>query len=90
MPPVRFAVPEKCRGLTLLLAFFDRCKNYEFPSSATGSGNSQFPVRGKALRAVEGISTREKRATFQALLGPYGIWEGGVRSPSQSTGGHAG
>ena len=47
MPPVRLAVPEKCCGLTLILAFFDRCRYYEFPSSAAGSGNSQFTVLGE-------------------------------------------
>ena len=48
-PPVRFAVPEKCCGLTLPLAFFDRCRNCGFPSSATGGGNPQFPVRGEGF-----------------------------------------
>ena len=72
MSPVRFAVPEKCCGLTLILAFFDRCRNCGFPSSATGGGNPQFPRARGRLRAAEGISTREKRATLQALLGPYG------------------
>ena len=48
-PPVHLAVPEKPFGLTLILRFFDRCGNCEFPSSATGGGNSQFPVRGEGF-----------------------------------------
>ncbi len=40
---VRLAVPEKCCGLTLILAFFDRCGNCGFASSATGSARPQFP-----------------------------------------------
>ena len=33
----RLAVPEKCFGLSLFLAFFDRCGNHCFAFSATGS-----------------------------------------------------
>ena len=40
---VRLAVPEKCCGLTRILAFFDRCGNCGFASSATGSARPQFP-----------------------------------------------
>ena len=85
----RLAVPEKCCGLTLILAFFDRCRNCGFPSSATGGGNPQFPRARGRLRAAEGISTREKRATFQALLGPYNKTGSGRRHlirPSVRTG----
>ena len=46
----RLAVPEKCIGLTLILAFFDRCGNSGFPSSATGGGNPQFPFAGEPTR----------------------------------------
>ncbi len=56
-PPFHLAVPEKPFGLTLILRFrfFDRCGNCEFPSSATGGGNSQFPVRGEGFeRAGDG------------------------------------
>ena len=45
-------------------------------------------ARGR-LRAAEGISTREKRATFQALLGPYnktGSGRGHLIRPSVRTG----
>ncbi|MBR4473670.1 MAG: hypothetical protein IKS55_08525 [Oscillospiraceae bacterium] len=34
----RFAVPEESFGLTLILRFFDRCRNRAMPSSAAGSG----------------------------------------------------
>ena len=40
----RLAVPEKCVGLTLILAFFDRCGNSGLPFSATGGGSPQFPL----------------------------------------------
>ncbi len=43
--PGRLAVPEKCFGLTLILAFFDRCGNCAAASSATGSAAAQFPTR---------------------------------------------
>ena len=49
MPPVHLAVREEHFGLTLFLVFFDRCGNCEFPSSATGGGNPQFPVRGGGI-----------------------------------------
>ena len=44
-PPVHLAVPENPIGLALILGIFDRCGNCEFPSSATGGGNPQFPLR---------------------------------------------
>ena len=40
----RLAVPEKRCGLTLFLAFFDRCGNSVFALSATGSAKPQFPL----------------------------------------------
>ena len=40
----RLAVPEKRCGLTLFLAFFDRCGNSAFALSATGSAKPQFPL----------------------------------------------
>ena len=48
----RLAVPEKRIGLTLTLAFFDRCGNCVFASSATGSAKSQFPLGGGANKEV--------------------------------------
>ncbi len=49
----RLAVPEKCCGLSLFLAFFDRCGNSVLPFSATGSGRPEFPVKAdRACRAV--------------------------------------
>jgi hypothetical protein len=39
-------VPEKCFRLTLTFAFFDRCGNSGFASSATGSAKPQFPFQG--------------------------------------------
>jgi hypothetical protein len=36
-------VPEKCSGLTLILAFFDRCGKSTLPASAAGSGSALFP-----------------------------------------------
>lgn len=41
----RLAVPGECCGLTLILAFSDRCGNCELTFSATGSVSSQFPRR---------------------------------------------
>ncbi len=38
------AVPEKRFGLTLILAFFDRCGKSGPPASATGSGGPLFPT----------------------------------------------
>ena len=40
----RLAVPEKRFGLTLILAFFDRCGNCDPPASAAGGGGSQFLI----------------------------------------------
>ena len=40
----RLAVPEKRGGLTLFLAFFDRCGNSAPPFSAAGSGGALFPL----------------------------------------------
>jgi len=39
---VHLAVPGECCGLTLILAFSDRCGNCELTFSATGSVSSQF------------------------------------------------
>ena len=55
MTPIHLAVPEKRCGLTLFLAFFDRCGNCRLPSSATGSGSLQFHRARRVLsfRQVE-------------------------------------
>ena len=39
---IHLAVPGECCGLTLILAFSDRCGNCELTVSATGSVSSQF------------------------------------------------
>ena len=40
---VRLAVPGECCGLTLFLAFSDRCGKCKLAFSATGSASSHFP-----------------------------------------------
>ena len=60
---VHLAVPEKCCGLTLFLAFFDRCGKGTSPSSATGGGLVPFPLPGLSL-----IQT-----TKRGLRAPFGI-----------------
>ena len=64
----RLAVPEKCCGLTLILAFFDRCGNCGFPSSATGSGKPQFPLKGKPNTVAKPPHLRR----FWAFSGEFG------------------
>ena len=49
----RLAVPEKRCGLTLFLAFFDRCGNSVFALSATGSAKPQFPLGRGAQKERE-------------------------------------
>ena len=60
---VHLAVPEKCCGLTLFLAFFDRCGKGTSPSSATGGGLVPFPLPGPTL-----IET-----TKRGLRAPFGF-----------------
>ena len=68
-PPVRFAVPEKCCGRTLTLAFFDRFRNCGFPSYATGGGNPQFPVRGEGFgQAADNRPYGENRVHRRAAV----------------------
>ncbi len=45
--PGRLAVPEKCFGLTLILAFFDRCGKPRLASSATGGASLAFSRKGR-------------------------------------------
>ena len=47
---IHLAVPEKCVGLPLILAFFDRCGNSGFASSATGGAKPQFPLGRGAFK----------------------------------------
>ena len=47
---VHLAVPEKCVGLPLILAFFDRCGNSGLPVSAAGGGSPQFPLHRGAYK----------------------------------------
>ena len=75
-------MPEKCCGLTLFLASFDRCRNYEFPSSATRSGNSQFPVRGEGFAGCRGRQPlQEHGAAGRPLRHPAGRDTPGDISP---------
>ena len=60
---IHLAVPEKCCGLTLFLAFFDRCGKGTSPSSATGGGLVPFPLPGPTL-----IET-----TKRGLRAPFGF-----------------
>ena len=52
------AVPEKRRGLALILAFFDRCGNSAPPFSATGSGAALFPLFHRFKDGVQGKGNR--------------------------------
>ena len=78
--PFRLAVPGKRCGLTLLLAFSERCGNSGFASSATGSAKPEFPRRGRQGRAIRESPLRgtgEARRAGKALraaegVGPYG------------------
>jgi hypothetical protein len=53
---LHLAVPEKRCGLTLILAFFDRCGNSWLAFSATGSASPQFQ--------------RERRSPYLYLFAP--------------------
>jgi hypothetical protein len=55
---VRFAVPEKRFRLSLIFAFFDRCRNCGFAFSATGSAKPQFPL---------GRGAKDERKTPQSF-----------------------
>ena len=65
---IHLAVPGECCGLTLILAFSDRCGNCELASSATDSASPQFPRQRQGLCHPErSITTRGKRATIPGL-----------------------
>ena len=66
------AVPEKVFGLTLILRFFDRCGNCALPSSATGSGNAQFPPGPSILIRISASPEGSSPVSHGAGLG--GDW----------------
>ena len=57
----RLAVPGECCGLTLFLAFSDRCGNCELASSATDSASPQFPRQRQGLCHPEARGDEESR-----------------------------
>ena len=57
---IHLAVPGECCGLTLILAFSDRCGNCELTVSATGSVSSQFHRQFRYT--FESLSLNAKRA----------------------------
>ena len=62
-----------CRGRQPLQEHGAAGRPLRHPAGRDTPGDTS-PCAGEVIRAAEGV-------------GPYGIWEGGARSPSQSTGG---
>ena len=94
-PSVRTGAPSPpgegfagCRGRQPLQEYGAAGRPLRHPAGRDTPGDIS-PCAGEVIRAAEDAGPYGDMGgrTFQALLGPYGIWVGGARSPSPSPGG---